>query len=209
VTGALFGLIFAKEVIDMKEVNKLHVKGDLTVDGNIGIGTESPNHKLEVAGNIGYEQLTGLEVADNFAANVRCADFRIGHSTRRRSLGRALVDYGDTLVINYGFDWRGGVRHYGPISEVSSRELKEGIADLSSEEALVALDGLHPVKFNLKADKRKTLLLGFVAEDAPDLISSRDKKAITNGHIIAVLTKVVKEQQKAISALNEKVRKLG
>ena len=193
----------------MKEVDKLHVKGDLTVDGNVGIGTESPNHKLEVAGNIGYEQLTGLEVADNFAANVRCADFRIGHSTRRRSPGRALVDYGDTLVINYGFDWRGGVRYYGPISQVSSRELKEGIADLSSEKALEVLDGLHPVKFNLKADKTKTPLLGFVAEDAPDLISSRDKKAITDSHIIAVLTKVVKEQQKAISALNEKVRKLG
>lgn len=42
---------------------------------------------------------------DNFAASVRCADFRIGHPSRRGSAGRALVDSGSHLVINFGQDW--------------------------------------------------------------------------------------------------------
>ena len=192
----------------MKEVNKLHVKGDLTVDGNVGIGTTVPSQKLEVAGNIDYQQLTGLEVADNFTANVRCADFRIGHSTRRRSPGRALVDFRDTLELNFGADWP-YVRCHGQWSQASSRELKENIADLSRKEAFEALEGLNPIKFNLKADEEKLPCLGFIAEDAPEIIASRDGKAITNDHIIAVLAKVVKEQQKAISALEKKVGKFG
>lgn len=192
----------------MKWFDELQVAGSLTVGGNVGIGTTSPSQKLEVAGNIDYQQLTGLEVADKFTANVRCADFRIGHSARRRSPGRALVDFRDTLELNFGADWP-YVRCHGQWSQASSRELKENIVDLSSKEAFEALEGLNPIKFNLKADEEKLPCLGFIAEDAPEIIASRDRKAITNDYIIAVLAQVVKEQQKAISALNEKVRKLG
>jgi len=193
----------------MKWFDELQVAGSLTVGGNVGIGTTTrPSQKLEVAGNIDYQQLTGLEVADNFTANVRCADFRIGHSTRRRSPGRALVDFRDTLELNFGADWP-YVRCHGQWSQASSRELKENIADLSRKEAFEALEGLNPIKFNLKADEEKLPCLGFIAEDAPEIIASRDGKAITNDHIIAVLAKVVKEQQKAISALEKKVGKFG
>jgi len=192
----------------MKRFDELQVAGSLTVGGNVGIGKTSPNQKLEVAGNIDYQQLTGLEVADNFTANVRCADFRIGHSTRRRSPGRALVDFRDTLILNFDTDWP-YVRCHGQWSQASSRVLKENIADLSSKEAFEALEGLNPIKFNLKADEEKLPCLGFIAEDAPEIIASRDRKAITNDHIITILAKVVKEQQKAISALEKKVSKSG
>lgn len=50
-------------------------------------------------------QLTKLEVADNFEATVGAADFKLGYSGRRGSPGRALVDFTDTLCLNFGSDW--------------------------------------------------------------------------------------------------------
>ncbi len=48
----------------------------------------------------------GLTISrDNFAASIRCADLRIGHPSRRGSPGRALVDNGDHLVVNFANDW--------------------------------------------------------------------------------------------------------
>lgn len=48
----------------------------------------------------------GLSISrDNFTARLGCADFFLGHPTRRGAPGRALVDFGDHLVINFGTDW--------------------------------------------------------------------------------------------------------
>lgn len=83
-------------------------KGNIHYDkGNVGIGTVAPKEKLEVSGNIDYSgTLNKLNVKDHFVADVGCGDFRIGHSSRKGSLGRALVDLTDTLVVNYGKDWK-------------------------------------------------------------------------------------------------------
>ncbi len=42
---------------------------------------------------------------DGFTASLSCADFKMGHPTRRGSPGRALVDNGTHLVINFANDW--------------------------------------------------------------------------------------------------------
>jgi hypothetical protein len=61
---------------------------------------------LEVAGNVTYSGTQNkLDVAEQAAANVRVADFKLGHSGRRGSTGRALVDNASALVLNYGTDW--------------------------------------------------------------------------------------------------------
>lgn len=154
-------------------------------------------------GNVTIEkQLTKLDVADNFTATVRAADFKLGYSDRRGSPGRALVDYKDNgnkiLILNYGGDWAQGVQYYVSLTKRSSRELKENINNLSYQEAFETLVELNPIKFNLKVDDKKMLHLGFIAEDAPDLVTDTNKKAINNDHIVAILTKVMKEQHKTI-----------
>ncbi len=75
--------------------------------GNVGVGTGAPSEKLDVAGNINYSgQLTRLDVADNWEATVRAADFRLGHSLRHGlTPGRALVDFTDRLCVNFAADW--------------------------------------------------------------------------------------------------------
>lgn len=89
----------------------------------------------------------------------------------------------------------------------SSREYKENIKDLTKGEALLALNKLNPVTFNYKTDQEKNHV-GFIAEDVPDLVASKDRKGLSPMDIIAVLTKVLQEQQKKISYLSEKVTRL-
>ncbi len=64
---------------------------------------------------------------------------------------------------------------------------------------------LNPVKYNLKADKDNNLHLGFIAEDVPDLVASLDRQTISNDPILALLTKVINEQEKRLLELVEKV----
>lgn len=57
-------------------------------------------------GNVYYSGLQNkLDVGDNFVATVRAGDFFLGHSSRRGTPGRALVDLTDTLHLNFDSDW--------------------------------------------------------------------------------------------------------
>jgi len=53
------------------------------------------------------------------------------------------------------------------------------------------------VRFNYKADTTDECL-GFIAEDVPSLVATGDRKGLSPMDIVAVLAKVVQEQQKAI-----------
>lgn len=89
----------------------------------------------------------------------------------------------------------------------SSREYKQGIKDLTSAEAIDTLKGLNPVKFSYKAssDERH---VGFIAEDVPELVASKDRKGMSSMDVVAVLTKVVQQQQKTIAELSKKMSEL-
>jgi hypothetical protein len=81
--------------------------------------------------------------------------------------------------------------------DASSREYKNNIEDLSTEEALEAIKELNPVKYAYKTDQTEKRV-GFIAEEVPELISMKDRKGLSPMDIVAVLTKVVQEQQKII-----------
>jgi hypothetical protein len=89
----------------------------------------------------------------------------------------------------------------------SSRQLKENIKTLTSEEAINTLNELNPVKYNYKVDKEEGYV-GFIAEDVPGLVAVKDRKGLVTMDVVAVLTKVVQEQQSAISDLNKKIAEL-
>ncbi|MBW4423099.1 MAG: tail fiber domain-containing protein [Nostoc desertorum CM1-VF14] len=90
----------------------------------------------------------------------------------------------------------------------SSREIKENIIDFSSQEAMETLAGLNAVKFNYCDDKEKELTVGFIAEDVPDLLASHDRKGVRSLEIIAVLTKIVQQQQEELSNLKKRLNAL-
>jgi hypothetical protein len=60
-----------------------------------------------------------------------------------------------------------------------------------------ALEGLNPVKYNYKKNKEEARV-GFIAEDVPELVAMNGRKSLATVDIIAVLTKVIQDQQKFI-----------
>ena len=95
----------------------------------------------------------------------------------------------------------------GVWTNASSREYKTDVKQLTAEKAMDTLSQLNPVEFAYKADSQEKHV-GFIAEDAPDIVASKDRKGMSSMDVVAVLTKVVQEQQRAISELREKVVEL-
>lgn len=93
----------------------------------------------------------------------------------------------------------------GVWTDASSRDLKENIQDITVEEALAALALLTPKKYNYKTDKEEEYL-GFIAEDVPDLVATNDRKSMSPMDVVALLTKIVQEQQKKIEELESRIQ---
>jgi len=85
----------------------------------------------------------------------------------------------------------------GVWTNASSREYKTDIKQLTAEKAMDALTKLKPVEFAYKVDSQEKHV-GFIAEDAPELVASKDRKGMSSMDVVAVLTKVVQEQQKTV-----------
>ena len=179
-------------------------------NGNTGIGISTPQQRLHVLGDFirvdgaGNEQVymggdgSGNDVQlGSFNPNV--TNVAVFNETTKTRMNLFVKD----LIAT------------GTISEGSSRKLKEDIDYVSSKEAMETLNGLKPVKFKYKADNASEEHLGFIAEDVPELVAVQDRKHLRTMDITAVLTKVVKEQQmmlkeqqKTISLLLDKVNKI-
>lgn len=87
----------------------------------------------------------------------------------------------------------------------SSREYKTDIQNMNLEDANKALDELNPITFEYLKEPGETYA-GFIAEDVPEIVASADRKAISSMEVVAVLTKVVKDQQETIRALNDRLK---
>lgn len=86
----------------------------------------------------------------------------------------------------------------------SSRDYKSDIRSLEDEEALQALKELRPVKY-YHEQKPDEEVLGFIAEEVPDLVATNGRRSIGNSDIVAVLTKVIQQQQQAIEELTRRL----
>ena len=95
----------------------------------------------------------------------------------------------------------------GVWTDASSREYKEDIKNLTTDEAMDALKGLNPVKFSYRASSDEQHV-GFIAEDVPKLVATKNRKGMSAMDVVAVLTKVVQKQQRTIAELSRKVDKL-
>ncbi len=79
--------------------------------------------------------------------------------------------------------------------DASSRALKDHIAPLGLDAALLALAALEPVTYVYKAEPEDEVV-GFIAEDVPELVATPDRKTLAPTDIVGVLTKVLQEQQR-------------
>jgi hypothetical protein len=89
----------------------------------------------------------------------------------------------------------------------SSRNVKQDIHQLGASAALDALKALQPVTFAYKANPGETSV-GFIAEDVPDLVATTDRKGLSSMDVVAVLTKVIQEQQRTIEEMQTRLQHL-
>jgi hypothetical protein len=151
---------------------------------------KSPDKLAVMAGSgpAGYRVLTrsGCEV------NTAC-----------QPTSRMIIDYsgnvGFGITPTFPLHMASGARVTagGVWTDASSRDYKEDIRELSTAAAMSTLQGLNPVTFKYKAtqDERH---VGFIAEDVPELVASSDRKGMSPMDVVAVLTRVVQEQQEAM-----------
>jgi len=196
----------------------------LKSDGKVGIGTWSPGYTVEIE-TTGENAGLYLDRTDGatFKLNVTSSlaqigtvssnkvNFVVGNSSRMTINTDGYVGISDDTP-DYPLDMgtiapgayctSGGVWH-----SASSREYKENIRNLTAEEAMATLVELNPVRFNYKVDKEDEYV-GFISEDVPELVASKDRKGMTAMDIVAVLTKVAQEQQKAIQEQQKTISEL-
>jgi hypothetical protein len=127
--------------------------------------------------------------------------------------GRYLIDSKST-------NWKESSRNYAMFHEnftedkyftlemSCSRDIKENIVSLTSEEANNTLAQLNAVKYDYIGEPAFRPNLGFIAEEMPDNLASADRKTLSPFEVIPVLTKVVQEQQQKIDSLQFEVSEL-
>ncbi len=179
---------------------------------NIGIGTTEPKQRLEVNGNIQIHErnssVAGLIITQSsgetgYIMHNRGSTLTIGAG----SVDRITIDGAGNVGIGQPrpskpLEMASGahVTTGGVWTNNSSRQAKENIADLTFEEASAVLAELEPVRFNYKVDAEDQYI-GFIAEDVPELVASKDRTGLSAMDIVAVLTKVVQAQQERIDEL--------
>lgn len=88
-----------------------------------------------------------------------------------------------------------------------SRELKQEIALLPATEAQATLAALTPVTYAYKHAPDEPRV-GFVAEDVPERVALADGKSLSAMDIVAVLTKVMQEQERQLEAQQRELEML-
>lgn len=185
---------------------------------NIGIGTTEPKQRLEVNGSIQIHErnssVAGLMITQSsgetgYIMHNRGSTLTIGAG----SVDRITIDSAGNVGIGkdrpaHPLEMASGahVTAGGVWTNNSSIKDKENITGLTAEEALSVLAALEPVRFTYKADSADEYV-GFIAEEVPDLVASKDRTGLSAMDIVAVLTKVVQVQQQRIDELEARLTK--
>ena len=188
----------------------------INTEGKVGIGTTNPEGGIHLVGATDPPGGVIIEAVEEDRAFIYfTTDTGVIFDTFRNSDGRRLpvllqpnggvVGIG-TATPNHPLEMGSGahVTAGGVWTDASSRAYKENIQHLTIDAALSALEALEPVQYNYKVDPEDNHL-GFIAEDVPDLVASKNRKGMSPMDVVAVLTKVVQQQQQQIAELKARL----
>ena len=186
-------------------------------DGNfVGIGTTEPKQRLEVNGSIQVHDqnssVAGLMITQSsgdtgYVLHNRANTLTIGAG----SVDRITIDRNGNVGFSverpsHPFEMASGayVSEGGVWTNSSSRVLKQDVRALTADDANAALAALQAVHFRYRQDSAEAHL-GFIAEDVPELVATGDRRGLSPMDIVAVLTRVIQEQQERIEKLEARV----
>jgi hypothetical protein len=197
--------------------SNLHVFGASNTDVFIGVG-EDPDGSTgtQSALTIGYGG-NSLGLASGFF-NVRPDSSAVAPNPSLRfftaNVQRAIIDNEGFFGINvanpaFPIEHSSGAHLTvgGVWTDASSRGFKQDIENLDSNEAMQALKALQPVRYAYKVDPTEHHV-GFIAEDVPALVATKDRQSLAPMDIVGVLTKVVQQQQSTIDELKARIDQL-
>lgn len=192
--------------------------------GRIGLRTSTPARDLTISAPtttiIRMEQSNSPFQAWDIVANSNNFYVRDVNHEQNPFIIKTSAPY-NSLVVDttgniglgvatplYQIDHSSGARlDAGNWINASSRGIKQDIHQLDGDAALDALNALQPVTFAYKANPGETMV-GFIAEDVPELVATTDRKGLSSMDVAAVLTKVIQEQQRTIEDLQTRLQNL-
>ena len=175
------------------------------IGSNAGYSNQTGSANVFLGVNAGYAE-TGsnkLYISNNQTTPLLYGVFSATASANKLGIGTKTVASGEAIKV-----WNGAHLTTGGVwTNASSRELKENIQTISTEDANEALAALSPVRYVYK-NSRDEEYMGFIAEDVPDLVASNDRKSLSPMDIVAVLTTVTKEQKAEITEQKSEISAL-
>jgi hypothetical protein len=193
--------------------------------GYVGIGTWSPAYPLELettgtAAEFLCERTDGASGVISAGASYVFIGAKSNHDFRlitNDNVKMVVETDGDVAIGNTSASYKlqvwndaqtaYGYSNGGAWATGSSRKFKENIKNINADEAVNAFMALNPIRFTYKGVQDDEQL-GFIAEDVPEIVATKNRDAISAMDIVTLLTKVVQEQQKTIEEMKKKITEL-
>jgi hypothetical protein len=202
---------------------------DIAASGNVGLGTASPDARLEVTGGgvfiggstAGYTggelTLNGAAGSDNSVNTLATGAPRMFFDHRGSANTGSWFWRNGTVAGSQrmSLDSTGNLTVAGCTGCASDRNLKANIQPLTPASGLEAISRLRPVTFNWREEWRGTALqYGFIAQEAqsafPDLIGRADPTPLTpDGTMTFGYQNLIAPMVLATQELNAKVTDLS
>ena len=199
--------------------------GDMYVRGKVGIGTTEPGGRLEVKSTWGdwifLRQQRKTKGGGGFHIHNPWKDtggvdrnrLEIGYrtSTGQDKWGQFVI-HGPTGNVGIGTTNPKHPLHMGGGAycdgrrwiDVSSIEYKKDVAPLTLDRALKTLAGLSPITFRYEEEEDEKHV-GFIAEEVPELVATKERKGLNSLDMVGILTKVVQHLQNEVEELKARL----
>jgi hypothetical protein len=202
-------------VFRTNDVEKMRI----AVNGNVGIGTATPNNHVQIAKD-DYGQFGGLAISDVAGANASNFTITPGYYGSVATFGVTLdvtgeapIGFSDPIIPaadgqfscgTSAYRW-GAVYALNGTINTSDARMKKNVRnlDLGLDEVMK----LRPVVYDWKDDSGKDKI-GFIAQElrkvVPNVVigdESKERLGVFYSDMVPVLTKAIQEQQAQIDAL--------
>jgi len=179
--------------------------------GNVGIGTTSPSHKLDVNGDIAVK---GASIINKASAALVIGDIAGTDSVTNLTLTTAgrntevFLDDAGNVGINdttpsYALDVTGTIRATGDVIAYSDARVKENVETIPN--ALDRVKAMRGVGYNKIGSEERSI--GVIAQEMldvmPEVVHTDDQgmHSVAYGNLVGVLIEAMKEQQQQIDEL--------